>query len=206
MQVLVQVFVSSWMGYRTRGLEHLPAQGGALLLVNHRSFLDPLLAGLPIHRPVSYVARHNLFFVPFLGPLLNRTYVIPINRDAVGTSTLREIVRRLDHGFLVGLFPEGTRHSGPEPLGTLKPGFVSILRRANTPVIPIGIAGAERVLPRGTIFIHPKPIRVVFGKPIPREQLEPLCARGREEDLLEFVSQRMAACVTEAQTWLSDRG
>ncbi|MBX3438469.1 MAG: 1-acyl-sn-glycerol-3-phosphate acyltransferase, partial [Planctomycetaceae bacterium] len=195
LQIIIQGFLTFWLSYRARGTEHLPKESGALLLINHRSFLDPLLAGLAIDRPVSFVARHNLFQIPLFGRLLRITYVIPINRDAAGTTSLREIVRRLDHGFLVGLFPEGTRHTGPGALGPLKPGFVSILRRANVPVIPIGIAGASNVMPRGAGFIRPCPVRVVIGEPLLPVRLAELAVRGRESELLDYVAAEMSQAV-----------
>lgn len=204
LQIIAQSAAAFWFNYRARGLEHLPAQSGAMLLINHRSFVDPILAGLPLDRPVSFVARHNLFSVPVLGGLLRRTFVVPINRDAAGTASLREIIRRLEHGFLVGMFPEGTRHTGPETLGPLKPGFVSILRRAKVPVIPVGIAGASKVMPRGTVLLRPRPVRVVIGEPISASRLSELATRGRERELLDFVAGRMSDTVTAAEEWLAD--
>jgi len=130
--------------------------------------------------------------------------VIPINRDAAGTASLREIIRRLEHGFLVGMFPEGTRNTGPETLGPLKPGFVSILRRANVPVIPVGIAGASEVMPRGTLLLRARPVRVVIGEPISACRLSELTTRGRERELLDFVAARMSDTVTAAEKWLAE--
>lgn len=203
LQILYQVFFSVWLSYRARGTENLPKERGALLLINHRSFLDPLLAGLPVHRPVSFVARHNLFSVPLLGSILRRTYVIPINRDAAGTASLREIIRRIDHGFLVGMFPEGTRNDGPEPLKSLKPGFASIIRRVNAPLIPVGIAGVERAMPRGAIFVRPRRIRVVIGKAIPVEEIQSDSVRGSRHELLTLVARHMTETVKEAEAWLA---
>jgi 1-acyl-sn-glycerol-3-phosphate acyltransferase len=203
LQMIAQSLVAGTLSYRTRGAEHVPRDSGALLLINHRSGLDPILAGLPLDRPVSFVARHNLFEIPGLGWLLRKNYTIPLNRDAPGTSSLREIVRRLEHGFLVGLFPEGTRQTGPQPLGPLKPGFLSILRRTDVPVIPVGIAGASAVMPRGAVFPRPRPVRVVFGEPIPEAAITPHTARGHERELLALVALRMTTCVTAAQTWLA---
>ena len=205
-QIAYQVFFSLWLGYRSRGVENLPAEGGALLLINHRSFLDPMLAGLPLQRPVSFVARHTLFSVPVVGAILRRTYVIPINRDSAGTASLREIIRRIDHGFLVGMFPEGTRNDGPDLLKSLKPGFASIIRRVNAPVIPIGIAGANQVMPRGAMFARPRPVRVVIGQAIPSEEIASVNSRGRQQDLLDLVARRMSETVNEAEAWLAESG
>ncbi len=195
-QKLLQNFFGFWLRYRARGIEHVPREGAALLLSNHQSYLDPLLIGLPLERPVSYLARHNLFDVPVLGWILRRTYVIPIRRDAASTASLREMIRRLDHGFLVGMFPEGTRtHDGA--LGELKPGFLSVIRRTNVPIIPVGISGAIDAMPRGSLGIRPARVSIVYGAPIPRSELE-----GRsKEDVVNLITQHMTGCVTDAREW-----
>ena len=188
-----------WMKYRARGFERLP-EGGALFLINHQSFLDPLLVGLPLRRPVSYLARDSLFPVPFIGWVLRNTYVMPIRRDAVSTESIREATRRLEHGFYVGIFPEGTRTRDGR-LGPLKPGFVALLRRCRVPLVPIGISGAIDVLPRGAWFLRPRRVHVVFGEPVPWDVWQPLTARGREEELLEFARSGIQKCLDEAEEW-----
>jgi 1-acyl-sn-glycerol-3-phosphate acyltransferase len=201
-QFVMQNVFCFWLGYRARGLEHLP-DGGALLLINHQSFLDPLLVGLPLTRPVSYLARDNLFRVPFVGWVLRNTYVMPINREAASTASLREAIRRLDHGFYVGIFPEGTRTRDGH-VGELKPGFLALLRRTDVPVIPVGVAGAFEAFPKGSPLPLPGRIRVVFGEPFDREQLAAF-GKDREADLLQHVRQRIVACVAEAQAWRDDK-
>jgi len=192
-----------WLNYRTRGIERLPRQGGALLLVNHQSFLDPLLVGLPLERPVSFLARDNLFRVPVIGWILRKTYVMPIRREAASTDSLRESLRRMEHGFYVGIFPEGTRgHEGR--LNPLKSGIISLIRRANVPVIPVAIAGSHKVLPRGGIFPRPCRVRVEFGDPLPANQLRELCERGREKELLAFAEDHLRQLVEKAERWRSE--
>jgi len=53
-----------------------------------------------------------LFLVPIVGMILRNTYVMPLNREAAGSAAIRETVRRMEEGFLVGVFPEGTRSRG----------------------------------------------------------------------------------------------
>jgi 1-acyl-sn-glycerol-3-phosphate acyltransferase len=197
-QFVMQNVFCFWMGYRARGLEHLP-DGGALLLINHQSFLDPLLVGLPLTRPVSYLARDNLFRVPVIGWMLRNTYVMPINREAASTGSIREAIRRIEHGFYVGIFPEGTR-SRDGQVGNLKPGFLALLKRTEAPVIPIGIAGAFEAFPKGSPLPLPGRIRVVVGEPFDRERLTSF-PREQEADLIRHVRDRMVACVAEAQAW-----
>lgn len=185
-------------------MQYLPPSGGALLLVNHQSFLDPLLVGLPLSRPVSYLARDNLFRVPIIGHILRNTYVMPINREAASTASLREAIRRMDGGFYVGIFPEGTR-TPDGTVGEFKPGFLALLRRTNVPVIPVGIAGAFEAYPKGRPFPSLGKVRVVFGEPIPREEFERF-GRHDEAALLEFVRDRVAQCAAFAQSWRDHRG
>ena len=140
--------------FQARGTENVPRDGPALLLVNHQSYLDPIILGLALERPVVMLARRNLLEFPILGPYLRGLYGVPIDRDNPGTRVIRELVRRLDHGFLVAVYPEGTRGSATE-LGPIKPGFISILRRADVPVIPVGLAGANARDAEGRLVYPP---------------------------------------------------
>jgi 1-acyl-sn-glycerol-3-phosphate acyltransferase len=201
LQVILRIVFIVWLRYRVRGLKHVPPEGGGLILVNHQSFLDPLLVQLGMARPVSWIGRENLFRVPLIGWIIRKTYSMPIKRESGGTAIIRESVRRMQHGFLVGIYPEGTRTSDGS-VGPFKPGFVAMIRRGKLPVYPVGIAGAFHALPRGAWFLRPRKVRVVFGEPIPFEELEPLCARGREDELVQLAHDRVSAAKNEADEWL----
>lgn len=198
-RLMCRIVFLFWMRYRARGLEHLPP-GGALLLINHQSHLDPLLVGLPLQRPVSYIARESLFRVPFVGWFLKNTYAMPINREAAGTESIREAVRRMHHGFLVGVFPEGTR-SPDGRLGELKPGFIALVRRAGAPVIPVGVAGSHSVMPRGAVVPRRRMVCVVFGERLSVDEVARLSQRGREHEFVTLVRERLEACLAEAEAW-----
>ena len=200
LQVIAQPFFAVWFRVRVRGLKHVPRSGGALLLINHQSFLDPLMAVALLSRPVSFLARDSLFRVPVVGWLLRRTYVISINRESAGTGSFRAAVERLQQGFLVGVFPEGTR-SADGRLGQLKPGFVALVRRAQVPVIPVGVAGTAAALPRQAWFVRPRTCRVVYGSPLAPEEVEAYCRHGREDELVALVRERMLRCCVEADAW-----
>jgi len=182
----VAVVFSLLFRFRAFGVDNIPSSGGALLLINHQSYLDPMVVALPMTRPLSMVARKNLYEIPILGRIMRGLYGLAIDRDAPGTGIIREMIRRLEHGFLVGIFPEGTRSSGLE-VARIKPGFLSLLRRTEVPVIPVGIAGADRAFPKGARFVRPARICVTFGKPIPEEVLAALKTRDREQELLSLV-------------------
>ena len=199
-QMLLKLAFAILFRYRAKHCERIPETTGGLVLSNHQSYLDPLLIGLPLQRPVSYIARENLFRIPVLGTILRNTYVMPINRDSAGTESVREAVRRMNAGFLVGVFPEGTR-SADGKLGEIKPGFVALARRAKQPIYPIGIAGADRAMPKGGLKIYPKKIRVIFGEPIPAEEVVRLSKKGNEEECLKVIHDRLQECLDEANAW-----
>jgi 1-acyl-sn-glycerol-3-phosphate acyltransferase len=199
---LIRVAFPVWLRLRARGTENVPTHGAALLLINHQSHLDSMLVGTALARPISYLARDSLFRVPIVGWILRHTYATPLNRESASSSSIRTVIERLNRGFLVGIFPEGTRSTDGQ-IGPLKPGFIALLRRADVPVIPVGIAGSGAAFPRHAWFVRPRTCRVVFGEPIPPETLAPLCERGNEDALLKEVGQRMKRCVEEADNWLN---
>jgi 1-acyl-sn-glycerol-3-phosphate acyltransferase len=170
------------------------------LVINHQSFLDPLIVGLPLRRPISYLARDSLFRVPVIGWILRNTYVKPINREAASSTAIRGTLDRLEQGFLCGIFPEGTR-SRDGRVGDFKPGFVALARRSNVPVYPIGVAGANEALGRGAWFLSPRRVCVVFGEPIPAEMVKELTQKGREDEFVALVRERVIACHEEAEAW-----
>ena len=199
MQIVLRLVFALWLRYRARGHDRITHRGGMLLIVNHQSFLDPLLVGLPLRRPVSFLARDNLFRVPFIGWVLRNTYVLPINRESAGTGALREMIARLKAGFWVGIFPEGTR-SADGKLGEMKPGFLALLRRADVPVCPVGIAGADRALGRYHKLPHFSTVRVVFGEPISAAQVAETLTLG-EAALLDLIRTRLEECMGQACAW-----
>ena len=179
------------------GLENIDNTKGGLLLVNHQSFLDPLLAALSLTRPVSYLARDSLFKLPVLGWLLRHTYVIPISREAARGGSIRLALERLEQGYLIGIFPEGTRSSGTE-VRVFRPGFLAVVRRTNQPVYPVGIVGSDRVMPRGAWFIRPGRIQVVYGTPFTPDEM----ASWQSSDdaaFCELARQRVSECVAIAK-------
>jgi 1-acyl-sn-glycerol-3-phosphate acyltransferase len=199
LQWICQNVFAVWLKYRARGIENLPS-GPALIIANHQSFLDPLLIGLPLQRPVSFLARDTLFKVPLIGWILRSTYVMPIRREAAGMESLRVSLQRLEEGYLVGVFPEGTRsHDGR--LGVMKPGVVALVRRAQVPLIPVALSGTFEAMPRGAFFLRPRPVRVVFGTPISVEELATFQGRGSEAALVSLVTERLTRVLEEADEW-----
>ena len=187
------LFCKSWVRLRVVGREHIDNNRGGLFLVNHQSFLDPLFVAVFLGRPVSYLARDSLFRVPVLGWILRNTYVIPISREAARGGSIRVALERLESGFLVGIFPEGTRTSDGK-VGDFRPGFLALARRTQQPIYPVGIVGADRIMPRNSNWIRPGRVDVVIGAPFTPSERQQLHDSIDDGELCRMARSRVAAC------------
>lgn len=102
---------------------------------------------------------------------------------------MKETLGRLRAGGIVTLFPEGTRSADGE-LGPLKPGIALLVRRARTPVVPVGLSGTFEVWPRSRFWLAPHPVRIHFGRAIKPEELDGL----ENEAITELLASRMREC------------
>ncbi|MEZ6124673.1 MAG: lysophospholipid acyltransferase family protein [Planctomycetaceae bacterium] len=187
---IVYPFFRLWCRTRVIGREHLDPKQGGVLLINHQSFLDPLFVAVRLNRPVSYLARDSLFRAPLIGWICRNTFVIPISRTAFRGGSIREALNRLASGFLVGIYPEGTRSSGPPK--TFRPGFLSLVRRTDVPIYPVAISGADRALPRGAWWIRPASVTVIFGPPLTDEQRLEMQSDTDEDVLADRIRQQVS--------------
>ena len=159
------------LGWRMRGWhrDRLPPAGPMLLVCNHLSHFDPPLVGVATGRPCAYLARHTLFKVPGLGLLIHWLNAFPIDRDA-GKDGLTAVLKLLEQGHRVLMFPEGTRSETGE-MQPFKAGVALIAKKAHCPIIPVGVAGTYGAWPRGGVprpaWAGGTPIGVNFGHPIP---------------------------------------
>ena len=152
------------------GQARIPRQGGVLMVTNHQSFLDPWLIGIAPARQIHYMARDTLFKGGLLHYLMELWNVFPVKRGSADLTAIRTAVELLDKGFIVNVFPEGTR-SEDGSIGTLAPGISLILNRCKSDVaiVPVVIDGAYETWPRDKKmprFMGGR-IRICHGAPIP---------------------------------------
>ena len=188
-----RVFVRSfgWLVFRLKflGSENFPTQGAALVCANHQSYLDPILAGAMCDRRLNYLARENLFDSKLFGGLLRFYDAIPVRREGMSLAGLKETLLRLKREEMVLIFPEGTRtHDGS--LQPFKPGLCVLARKAKVPLVPLAIAGAFDVWPKGAKLPRPARVCLAAGEPITTEQI----ASMDDDQLVELVDERIREC------------
>ncbi len=181
-------------GVRCHGQEFLPTDGGAIVLANHQSNLDPMLIGMSTNRRMNYLAKDTLFSPAPFGWLLHALDTIPIDREGVGLAGLKETLKRLRRGELVLVFPEGTRtHDGS--VGLLKPGFCALARRSGLPLVPVAVDGAYDAWPRSRLLPLPTRIHVQYGPPFSSAEL----AAMDDDQMVEAATRRIQDCQEQAR-------
>ncbi|MEU4395139.1 lysophospholipid acyltransferase family protein [Kribbella sp. NPDC023855] len=152
------------------GTEHIPRTGGAVLAVNHISYVDFVIGGFgaqPSKRLVRFMAKEVLFRNRYSGPLMRAMHHIPVDRGA-GAGSYRQAIQYLNDGEIVGVFPEATISRSFE-LKEFKSGAVRMAAEAGVPVIPMILWGTQRMMtkdhPRD--FSRHQRVSITVGEPIP---------------------------------------
>jgi len=137
MKVIVRIFTTLMFDLKVYGLHNVPSRGGALLLSNHQSNLDPMLIGVKLRRPASYMAKSELFEKSRLFTWAIRTlHAFPVRRGQGDVGAIKEALARLHEGRLLTMYPEGTRTLDGQ-IGRVLPGVAVVVRRARVPVLPL---------------------------------------------------------------------
>ncbi len=144
MRFLVWILINMLYRVRPTGLENIPDEGPAVLVCNHVSFVDALLVGGSIRRPVRFVMYYKIFQIPLLSFIFKTAKAIPIASAKEDETLLAEafdqIDKELDAGQIVCLFPEGGISTDGE-VQRFRPGIEKIIERRGVPVIPIALGG-----------------------------------------------------------------
>ncbi len=166
---IVQFLIARFLRLRVEGLEHLPEQGGVLIVSNHLSIADPPLLATISRRPVTFMAKAELFGNPIMAMIFRAWGVFPVRRGQVDVGAVRMALSLLRDGQVLVVFPEGTRHR--EGLGEALPGIGYLASRSGCLVVPVGIVGTESINSLLDVR-HGGAVTVSFGKPFIFDKLE----------------------------------
>jgi 1-acyl-sn-glycerol-3-phosphate acyltransferase len=160
-----------------------------VFMANHLSTVDiwALFVAVPVK--IRFIAKKQLGRIPLFGwaMAVGRFIFIDRQNPLAARRSIDEATERIRSGSSVAIFPEGTR-SRDGDLGPFKKGGFHLALRAGVPIVPIGIRGAHRVMPRGSLILRSGPVTVEIGEPIPVAGLSSL----DRDSLLERVRNEIA--------------
>lgn len=140
-------FLIRWIGFtmlakldRVEGLDNVPRQGAAILMINHIAFIDPIVVIHTLPRNIVPLAKIEVYNYPFVGIFPKIWDVIPVKREEFDRQAVQKVMNVLGAGEIVLVAPEGTR--GPM-LRQGKVGVAYLASRSGVPVIPVAITGTE---------------------------------------------------------------
>ncbi|MDR6998564.1 lysophospholipid acyltransferase family protein [Neobacillus niacini] len=167
------------------GLENFPKEGGVLLCSNHINNFDPPVVGSMIPRTVHFMAKEELFSVPVFGKIVRMCNAFPVKRGMTDRDALRKGLSVLKEGHVLGIFPEGTRSkTGELGKGLAGVGFFAL--RSNAQVVPCAVIGPYKIF---------RKLQVVYGKPIPMEELRK--AKASPEEVTELIMAEIHKLIKE---------
>ncbi|MBD2465111.1 1-acyl-sn-glycerol-3-phosphate acyltransferase [Oscillatoria sp. FACHB-1407] len=169
---------------RSHGLEHIPQQGPLIVVANHASDFDPPILSCCMRRPVSYMAKEELFRVPGLGQAIRLYGAYPVKRGSADRSAIRAALTQLEAGWAVGIFLSGTRTPDGR-IPSAKLGAAMVAAKAQVPLLPVSLWGTHRIIAKGRLLPRPVPVTVRVGQVIAPP-------RSTQREDLEAVTQ---ACV-----------
>lgn len=170
--VLVGLLLRFWVrGYRAIGADNVPSAGGAFLIANHTTAMDPFLLGYPVRQRMPRgPGKIELFKNPIFSYFMRKIGMFPLRQDVADAAAVRAMVELYRHGRLVIIYPEG----GRSPSGAMKPfnpAFTRLVIKLKAPIMPAAIAGGRELLPIGSLLPRPNtPVVVAYGEPFDLSQ------------------------------------
>src|ERR1700760_419089 len=171
------------------GREKLHVHETAVYASNHLSYMDTpvLFAYLPFQFRI--LAKQALWKTPFIGWYLNHSGQVPVDLNSPRSliASLNRGVTTLKHGIPLVLFPEGGRAASGQ-LQTMMSGWAYMAIKAQVPLVPLTLIGTYELLPIHVYALHPRPLLVVVGDPIPTTGLTTRDADTLTQRLYESIS------------------
>ncbi|HEY0944269.1 MAG TPA: lysophospholipid acyltransferase family protein [Opitutaceae bacterium] len=176
------------------GQENIPRRGPFLIAANHASHLDPPCIGSQVPRQMAFFARKTLWKPGFARWWLDSVGAIPVDRDGGSdVSAIKNVLRTLQNGNALILFPEGTR-SPDGRLQTPKAGVGLIACKTQVPVLPVRIFNSNTAFGRSGKLRLGTPVSVTFGRPLqPHEFDDPKAGKERYQRASERIMTAIAA-------------
>ena len=176
------------------GLDHVPVDGPFILAANHHNYLDGVVLGVAVPRPISFLVMPRVFRASPIHPLFHRRIgSIPVNLERPDPGAMKRTLRVLEEGGVVGIFPEGP-FSREGRLVRGQPGVAMVALKAGVPVVPAGISGTFEALVGRRFYIpRGRPLAVRFGHPLYFQHSRRRAGQAEREEITARIMEHIAA-------------
>ena len=184
--------------FHIEGIENIPQDRPLVMASNHRSYADPVILTMPMKRPVTYMAKEELFKNKLFGWFITKLGAFPVKRGAGDMQVIDDSIAILNSGRNLVIFPEGTR-SKDGKVGKGKTGVALIAAKSGADVIPCGIIfEGEKLKFRSKLTLR-------FGKVIPAEEIavedaSPKALKGVKKRIMEAITELVEGPAEEKET------
>jgi 1-acyl-sn-glycerol-3-phosphate acyltransferase len=197
-RVLVVGFARTWNRVPVEGREHVPTHGAFVLAPVHRSNMDTPYAACATRRRLRFMGKDSLWKRQPGAWLLSALGGFPVSRGTADREALHRCLEVLRAGEPLVVFPEGERKSGPM-VQPLFEGAAYLAAKAGVPIIPVGIGGSERVMPKGSKFIRPSKVVVIIGAPLTAVNPDGHVPRSATRDVSNRLHEELQRLFDQAQ-------
>lgn len=184
--------------FHIEGIENIPQDRPLVMASNHRSYADPVILTMPMKRPVTYMAKEELFKNKLFGWFITKLGAFPVKRGAGDMQVIDDSIAILNSGRNLVIFPEGTR-SKDGKVGKGKTGVALIAAKSGADVLPCGIIfEGEKLKFRSKLTLR-------FGKVIPAEEIavedaSPKALKGVKKRIMEAITELVEGPAEEKET------
>ena len=193
---LQKIALTAFADLQVTGHENVPPMGSLIIVANHQSNFDPTLLSTSIPRRTCFLAKEDIFRRQIASWFLRQYGAFPLNRDMTDIRAFRWVLRQLDRGHAVVVFPEGTRTNGG--MKKAHPGIAQLALKSQAPILPVGITGTERLGTWMRVFIPTGKLRVNVGSVFSVPSIDGRPDRELLNSLTDMIMQRVAALLPES--------
>ena len=198
-------FAAVYWRLEVEGADRLPASGPFILAPVHRSNIDTPIMSTLTPRYMRYLGKEEMWKYGWSAWLWDTLGAFPVRRDTVDREAMRQCRLALEAGEPLVIYAEGTRRTSPV-VEDLYDGAAHLALRTGAPILPVGIGGSARAMPRGAKFFRPVKVCVVVGEPLVPEVPEPghTPSRRAVKELTQRLATELQAVFDEARVRAGD--
>lgn len=176
--IFIRLWATIWsflvgVRYEIHGKEFIDPEQPYIYIFNHRSFIDAPVIPMAIQQEVRAIGKKELSKIPVFGLIVSRVAVWVDRKDVASRkASLNVLMGILKKGISIVVAPEGTRNNTDQALLPFQRGAFRIAAETGTPIMPMAVIGADKIMRKGSLLMKPGKVRIYFSSPISPQQFQ----------------------------------